>query len=100
MSRNSGTFYWFFSSGSFFLVTYAEIRAFNWLKALFFCLSQQKKRTALKKLQKTTTFSGHVNRLIVENLKQFHVANILIKKNYPIQKANGQFIDYHPFTQS
>ena len=38
------------NSGSFFLLTYAEIRAFNWLKALFFLLeSAEKKRTAQKR---------------------------------------------------
>ena len=50
MFQNSGSFYWFFSSNSFFLLlTYAEIKAFYWLKALFFSLSQQKIKEPLEK---------------------------------------------------
>ena len=42
----------------FLLLTDAEIKAFNWLKALFFCLSQQIKKSA----KKNRFFGTHVNR--------------------------------------
>ena len=54
-----------FQAVLFFLLTYPEITAFNRLKALSFCLSKQKKRTARKELLKGTAISGRVNRLNV-----------------------------------
>ena len=44
MSQNSGSFYWFFSNGSFF----ADLRrnkVFQLAESPYFCLSQQKKET-------------------------------------------------------
>ena len=40
----------------FVLLTFAELKASNWLKAFFFALSQQKKRNAWKELQKEPLF--------------------------------------------
>ena len=59
-------FYWFFSSGSFFiLLTRAEIKAFNWLKALISASvsKNKKKSTSRKELVKITAVSGYVNML-------------------------------------
>ena len=56
MSQNSGLFYWFFSSGSFFLLTQAEKKGYQPVKSRSFCIGQQKKRTAIL---------GYVNRLNV-----------------------------------
>ena len=49
MSQNSGSFYWLFSSGSFFLLTYAEIKVCNWLKALSLLESAKKIKEPLEK---------------------------------------------------
>ena len=62
MSRNCSSFYWFFSGGSFFLLTYTELKAFNWLKTLF--SAESAKKNARKEL-KRTAFTGHVNWLNV-----------------------------------
>ena len=60
MSQNSGSFYCFFLSGSFFLLTQAEKRAFSQLKAVI-SASVSKKKEPLKR----TAILGHVIRLLV-----------------------------------
>ena len=67
MSQNSKFFLLLFFQAAFFLLlTYAEIKAVNWLKALFFLESAKK-----KKLPKRTAFSGHLNQLIASYLQLF-----------------------------
>ena len=48
------------NSGFFFLLTYAEIKAFNWLKAFFLLKSAKKKEPLEKKLLNRTALSRHV----------------------------------------
>ena len=72
----------------FFFLTNAEIRTFihgiiyiankaqylylyTEAKSLYFCVTQQKKKTAQKELVKRTAILGHVNRLIVNRMDQF-----------------------------
>ena len=68
MFQNSCSFEQFFSSSSFFLMTYAEIKAFYWLKAFFLLKSAKNKRILQKELIKRTAFSGHVNQIILPQL--------------------------------
>ena len=52
----------------FLLLTYAEMKAFNWLKAFFLLESAKKKKKrnrSKRTARKNLFFSGHVNRLIV-----------------------------------
>ena len=66
MSQNSGSFYCFFSSGSFFLLTQGEKSTFSQLKAFISAwLSKKKKRIARKELVKRAVILGHVNWLNV-----------------------------------
>ena len=61
MSQTNGLFYWFVSSGSFFLLTQAEKRAFNQLKAVISAYVS-KNKTVRKQPVKRTAILGHVNR--------------------------------------
>ena len=63
----------------FFLLTYAEIRIFNWLTALFSGGVSKKKEPA-----KRTAILGHVNRLMVS----FSGKNIYFKKKIFNQKRS------------
>ena len=62
MSQNSGSCYWFFSSGSlfFFLLTQAEKKDLQSVKSLYFCVGQQKikEKDRSKRTRKKNRYFG------------------------------------------
>ena len=56
MSRNSGSFYWFFLSGSFFAGSKRK-KGFQLVKIRHFCVGQQKKKSRLKRTCKINSYA-------------------------------------------
>ena len=58
MSRKSGSFYWFFSSGSIFSADSRREKGFQPIKSPYFCLGQQEKENRLKRTIKKNGYFG------------------------------------------